>query len=282
MAPRPRRTPARGGLALLLASALACVLVPATPAHADPPHPPSTNVAPGAGWSAQWHYEDPTDAQGTLVYSMRVRNAALDGWGWDTDTSRDIGFSLTDTSTDPGLCAWLTVTGNDESYYWVACDGTISATFHDPTPGDYTVILELRDTGDTWHETAKMILPSSSNYPELRSWPNHGGWEFLSPSVVHYSLQRPGVVIDGYATGWPTSTASTTTTPAACTVTAAYAVDVNPGALGYQTACAGAPVAFAVTAVYGFKVTSCLTSGRGYRLSGIPVYGNRCVSLYVL
>ena len=39
---------------------------------------------------------------------------------------------------------------------------------------------------------------------------------------------------------------------------------------------------FAVTALYGFKIMSCLTTGRTYRLPGIPVYGNRCVSLYVL
>jgi hypothetical protein len=276
-----RRIHRQVGLALVVSAAV-CTLIPAAPAQADPPHPPATNVPPGAGWSAKWHYEDPTDAAGTLVYSMRIPQASLDGSGWDTDTTRDIGFSLTDTSTDPGLCAWLTVTGNDEYYYWVACDGTISATFHDTTPSDYTFVLELRDSGDTWHETAKMIVPSSTGYPELRSWPYHGGWEFLSPSVVHYALQRPGVVIDGYATGFPTSTASTSINASTCSVTAAYAVDVNPGALGYQTACAGAPAAFAVTAVYGFKIMSCLTTGRGYRLPGIPAYGNRCVNLYVL
>ncbi|WP_432838257.1 hypothetical protein [Dactylosporangium sp. CA-092794] len=282
MALRARRTHGRIGMALLVVSAVATALLPATAAHADPPHPPPTSVPPGAGWSASWHYEDPTDAQGTLAYSMRIPSVTLDGYGWDSDTTRDIGFSLTDTSPDPSLCAWLTVTGNDESYYWVACDGTVSATFHDTTPGDYTVVLQLRNYYDTWHETAKMILPSGSNDPELRMWPNHGGWEFLSPSVVHYSLQRPGAVIDGYATGWPTSTASTTTNASTCSVTAAYEFDYNPGTLGYQTACAGAPAAFAVTTLYGFKIMSCLTTGRTYRLPGIPMYGNRCVSLYIL
>ena len=97
MSLRSARTHRQVGLALVVGVAV-CLLLPAAPALADPPHPPATNVPPGAGWSANWHYEDPTDAAGTLVYSMRIPQASLDGTAWDTDTTRDLGFALTDLS----------------------------------------------------------------------------------------------------------------------------------------------------------------------------------------
>jgi len=255
----------RIGLAVLVGAALASL--PGLPAQADPPHP---GVEPGLGWSAEWHYDTQTDPGFyDFGYSMNIPGVVLDGSGYDTDTTRGVTIALTDTSPEPGQCAWLTVTGNDEHYYWVACDGKIVVAFTDLTPSDLTFTLELRNAENTLHEASVMILPSSLNYPALHNSGIRGGWEYLTDDVVHYTLVRPGATVNGFASGWASRAVDMGITSNVCTVTTLY----NPSAKGSKTACGGTLVSFgAATAIHDFKIVNCLALGRSIH----------CIPLYVM
>src|SRR5262245_33745795 len=90
----------------LVMAVCAAVLAPGLPAQADPPHPPTVNVPPTVGWSAEWHFDTLTDAPGVFGFSMTIPDASISGAGNDTDTSRGLTLALTDSSTS-SLCAYL-------------------------------------------------------------------------------------------------------------------------------------------------------------------------------
>jgi hypothetical protein len=268
----------RWRLAVALLVAGACVVTPALPAQADPPRH-ITNIPPAAGWSAEWHVSVPSDEPtGPVYFSMKMPHAALDGYSDDHDTTRDVTISLTDTSPESYLCVWLTVTGNDDYYYWVVCDGTAIVHFHDDTPSDYTFSFQLRNAENTWRQVSGMIVPNGSSYPELRSWPYEGSWEYITDTVVHYNLQRPGGIVDGYAFGYPARNVDMNITAGSCLNTLIYDY---AGQVASKSTC-GTPSTLATSLSGGFKITTCLTSRGAPPPGQIPTIGSKCVPLYVI
>src|SRR4029079_18028822 len=98
------------------------------------------------------------------------------------------------------------------------CDGTVSFSQFDDTPGTYD--FELNQSGDyhqgtnqnLWNAVSYLTVPSTKYHAELRAAGTGASWNYVSASQVNYSIVRPGGSVFGTANADGASSRSTTAT----------------------------------------------------------------------
>lgn len=258
----------------MLAAAILSIgatIVASLPARADVPPQPIV-VKPGLGWAGEWHF---TGAN-YWSYSMAIPGVSVTGTGYDSDDIRYFNGTLTDTSPSSDLCAYLTFAEGGGAATYIACDGTVTFSQFDDTPGTYQFTFALRNASNMWRATSYLTIPSTKNHPELRASGNGAGWHYVADNQAQYSIVRPGAIVSGIAYGIGYRTTSATIVPSACTETT---VSSPYAELASKTACSANATISVPSGIYeSFTVRNCLAPSKG---SVIPA-PTKCVPLIVM
>lgn len=181
-----RRTLARVGIA----AAAACLVVfsMSSPALADP-QPDNPVEYPTAGWSGQWQFSGPH----AWSLTMTMPGTVIAITGWDEDDSRYFSGTITDT-TSVNRCSTIRFYEGGGMAYYTACDGTVSFSQFDNTPGTYD--FELHQWGDyhQGHEPEPLecrFIPDRAVYQIPRRTAGGG-----HRSELELCLCEPGQLLD--------------------------------------------------------------------------------------
>lgn len=178
------------------ATVLVGVLLVSSSAHADPPVM-QTWAQPDVGSSGEWRFDNDHEWH----FSTNLWGASVAGTGYDDDNVRVFQGTLTDTTPSDNLCAYFTFAESTGAATVVACNGTVPFSHIDTTPATYTFTLVARNTWDTWHSEAKLIIPSTKYHTALRAYGVGAKWERTQYDGTQFQIVRPHTVIDGFDGG---------------------------------------------------------------------------------
>ena len=183
-------------LAATTAALLVGVLAVPAPVRADPP-PTIIWEQPNKGSSGEWRFDN--DHQ--WHFSTNLWNASVTGTGYDDDNVRVFQGTLTDSTTSDNFCAYFTFAESAGAATVVACNETVPFSHIDTTPATYTFELEVRNTWDTWHSSAKLIIPSTKYHTALRSDGVGAKWERTQYDGTQFEIIRPHAYVEGHDGG---------------------------------------------------------------------------------
>jgi len=281
------RTLARVGIA----AALACIAVfsMSSPALADP-QPYNPVEYPTAGWSGQWQFSGPH----AWSLTMNMPGTVVAITGWDEDNSRYFSGTITDT-TSVNRCSTIRFYEGGGMAYYTACDGTVSFSQFDNTPGTYD--FELNQLGDyhegtnqnLWNAVSYLTVPSTKYHAELRAAGTGASWSYVSASQVNYWIVRPGGSVFGSANGDGTGPRSTTATIYAAECTRTSIADSGNTVVATKDVCAGqSPGTISASnfgGYHGFEVKNCVVRSQVLVVGGGTTVGRpgpqHCIPLTV-
>ncbi|WP_144120563.1 hypothetical protein [Catellatospora sichuanensis] len=263
-------SPWRRRLAVTAAALALAAALPAPAALADPGTPPNI-VHPNVGWSGSWEFQDGNNWSYSLVMPM----GTVTGTGYDDSSVRVFAGTVTDTTPDPNICAYLTFAEAGGAQTYIACDGSVPFYQVDPTPTEYTFTLHVRDVSDDYHYSAmsKLVVPSTKYHTALRADGVGAKWQWVSATTAEFKIVRPSAVVTGTAVGYGSRAVTAITYAFTCARTTVLDDDTLKG---QSETCNNTTVASATTH-HEFEVRSCLVESV---LGGRPG-ATKCVPLLV-